>query len=403
MEIELLLSLAFILVGARLVGRMSQQVGMPAVLGELLAGLILGPSLLGWVHLNETLMSVADLGVLLLMFVAGLETDLGQLRRVGKPSSLSAVAGVLFPFLGGLIVSLAFGLSWLVSLFIATALTATSVSVSVQTLSELGRLKSKEGYVILGAAVIDDVLGVLILSLVLGIAGQGGSVAMTLLRVVLFFPLALLVGQVVVTPVVRWITQHHAREVGFALILALVLLYSWAAEELGGLAAITGAYLAGVLMARIPEAREWVGEGATVMGHGLFVPVFFVTVGLQTDVRLVALAPVLTLVIIAVAVVGKGVGSALGARFGGCTWPESWSVGAGMIARGEVALVMAALGQRAGLLSHTTFAVVIVMTLVTTLLTPLLLKFTLPQSKEARRARPFSSVSLPVAVEGERV
>ena len=159
-SIEILLPLALILVGARLVGRLSQRLGMPAVLGELVAGLILGPSVLGWIHPNEVLNAVAGIGVLLLMFIAGLETDMSALQQVGKPSIYSALAGVVLPFFGGYAVSMAYGLDTATSLFIGTALTATSVSISVQTLREMGRLQSKEGLIILGAAIIDDVLGI---------------------------------------------------------------------------------------------------------------------------------------------------------------------------------------------------------------------------------------------------
>jgi Kef-type K+ transport system membrane component KefB len=367
---------------------------MPAVLGELLAGLILGPSLLGWVQTGEVLNAVAGIGVLLLMFIAGLETDIYALQQVGKPSSYAAIAGVVLPFLGGVAVGQVFSLGLATSLFLGTALTATSVSVSVQTLRELGRLQSKEGLIILGAAIIDDVLGILVLSVVLTMAGQGGNPLLAIGKLVLFFPVALLVGRVVVTPLVHWIYKHHAREAGFALILALVLVYAWAAEALGGLAAITGAYIAGVLVARLPEAREWVVEGASVMGYGLFVPVFFVTVGLMTDVRSVMLAPGLTAVVVGVAVATKAIGSALGARRGGCSWRESKAVGAGMIARGEVALVMATLGLNNGLLNETTFTVVVLMTVVTTLLTPLLLKLAAPKVP----AQPFVGDSLAPAL-----
>ena len=386
--VELLLPLALILIGARLVGRLSQRIGMPAVLGELLAGLILGPSLLGWVESSEVLNAVAGIGVLLLMFIAGLETDVSALQQVGKPSAYAAVAGVVLPFLGGLAVGLAFGLGVTTSLFLGTALTATSVSVSVQTLRELGRLQSKEGLIILGAAIIDDVLGILVLSVVLAVAGQGGNPLLAVAKTVLFFPIALLVGRIAVTPLVHWIHRHHDREAGFALILALVLVFAWAAEALGGLAAITGAYLAGVLVARLPEARAWVVEGASVMGYGLFVPVFFVTVGLITDLHSVMLAPQLTLVVVLVAILTKGVGSAIGARAAGCSPREARSVGAGMIARGEVALVMATLGLSNGLLDQTTFTVVVLMTVVTTLATPLLLKLTAPRAWT--RSRPAS-------------
>jgi Kef-type K+ transport system membrane component KefB len=247
----------------------------------------------------------------------------------------------------------------------------------VQTLRELRRLQSKEGLIILGAAIIDDVLGILVLSIVLSMAGeQAGSPLLAVGKLALFFPIAFVVGKLVVTPLVHWIHKHHAREAGFALILAIVLVFSWSAEALAGLAAITGAYIAGILVARIPEAREWVVEGASVMGYGLFVPVFFVTVGLATDIKTIAFAPGLTLAIVAVAILTKALGSGFGARLGGCTPRESRAVGAGMIARGEVALVITSLGYSAGLLDDLTFTVLVIMTVTTTLVTPFLLKFT---------------------------
>jgi Kef-type K+ transport system membrane component KefB len=394
-SIELLLPLAVILIGARLVGRLSQRLGLPAVLGELIAGLVLGPSVLGFVHDSEALNAVAGIGVLLLMFIAGLETDLPALRQVGKASSFAALAGVVAPMVGGVAVGLAFGLSLQTSLFVGVALTATSVSVSVQTLRELGRLQSKEGLIILGAAIIDDVLGILVLSIVLSMTGeQNGSPLLAAGRLVLFFPVAFVAGKLVVAPLVHWIHKHHAREAGFALILAIVLVFSWSAEALGGLAAITGAYIAGILVARIPEAREWVVEGASVMGYGLFVPVFFVTVGLTTDIKTIALAPGLALSLVAVAILTKAVGSGLGARLGGCTPRESRAVGAGMIARGEVALVITSLGYSAGLLDDLTFTVLVIMTVATTLVTPFLLKFTAsPQAIE-----PIGSATSPASL-----
>lgn len=390
-SVELLLPLALILIGARLVGRFSQRLGMPVVLGELTAGLLLGPSLLGWVHSDAVLNAASSIGVLLLMFIAGLETDVSALRRVGRAAVSAATAGVILPFVGGLAVGLAFGLGTTAGLFLGTALTATSVSISVQTLRELGRLQSKEGLVILGAAIIDDVLGILLLGLVLGLVGQGGNLALTLGRIVLFFPLALIAGRIIVQPLVQWVQAHHAREAGFALIIALVLVYSWAAEALGGLATITGAYLAGVLVARRPEARHWAVDGASAVGYGLFVPVFFVTVGLAADIRHVALAPVLTLITVVVAVMTKAWGAGLGARLGGCDSRQARAVGVGMVARGEVALVMAALGLRGGLLTDVTFTVVVLMTVITTLVTPLLLKLVV-----ARNA-PVAGPLLPTA------
>ena len=392
-HIDLLLPLVLILVTARLAGMISRRIGMPAVLGELLAGLILGPSVLGLVRMNPTLGSVGDIGVLLLMFIAGLETDLLQMRSVGKASLLSALGGVLLPFAGGLAIGSVIGLPIFHSLFLAAALTATSVSVSVQVLNEAGRLRSKAGLVIMGAAITDDVLGILLLSIVLALAGQGGNLGLTLLRLALFFPVALLVGKFLVEPLVRWIGRAHAAEAGLTLVLALVLFYGWAAEALGGLAAITGAYVAGVLVGRQKDVAEWVGKGVAVLGHGIFIPVFFVTVGLRTDLRSILMAPWFAIALTILAVATKAVGAGAGARIAGCSWIDTKSIAAGMIARGEVALVVATLGLSSGLMSNTVFTVVIVMTMATTLLTPLLLKLTLPRptlESAPARSRPTS-------------
>lgn len=396
--INLLLPLVIILVAARLAGMVSRRIGMPAVLGELLAGLILGPSVLSLVPMNDVLAGVAYIGVLLLMFIAGLETDTAQLRRVGRASTIGAIGGVVLPFGAGVAVGIASGLPVPATLFLAAALTATSVSVSVQVLQEAGQLRSRAGMVILGAAVTDDVLGLLALSLVLSFVGQGQSVAVTLLRLALFFPIAIIVGRAALGPVVRWIARHHSPEAGIALVVAVVLFYAWSAEAWGGLAAITGAYVAGVMLGRLTEAREWIGRSVSILGHGLFIPVFFVTVGLSTDLRNVLVAPALAVIVTLLAVLTKVIGAGLGARFGGCTWTECRTIGAGMVARGEVALVVASLGLSSGLISHTVFTLIIVMTLVTTLLTPLLLKLTLPARPVAEPALGSASLA-PVVIE----
>jgi len=399
-HIDLLLPLVLILVTARLAGMVSRRLGMPAVLGELMAGLILGPSLLGWVSMNSTLGSVADIGVLLLMFIAGLETDLLQMRQVGKASLFTAVGGVVLPFAAGIAVGSLLKMDLYASMFLAAALTATSVSVSVQVLNEVGRLRSKAGIVIMGAAITDDVLGILLLSVVLALAGQGGSLGLTLLRLVLFFPVAFLVGRLLVEPLIRWIGREHATEAGLTLVLALILFYGWAAEVAGGLAAITGAYVAGVLVGRQQDVREWVRNGVSVLGYGIFVPVFFVTVGLRTDLHAVLAAPGFVLGLTAIAVVTKALGAGLGARLSGCTWRDTNTIGAGMVARGEVALVVATLGLSSGLMTEATFTVVIIMALATTLVTPLLMKLTLRPAEptESHASTPVLARA-PVAVE----
>lgn len=399
-HIDLLLPLVLILVTARLAGMVSRRLGMPAVLGELLAGLILGPSVLGLLQMDSTRAGIAYIGVLLLMFIAGLETDTAQMLKVGKASTLGAIGGVVLPFGAGVALGTAAGLPAPAILFLAAALTATSVSVSVQVLQEVGQLRSRAGMVILGAAVTDDVLGLLALSLVMSFVGQGQGISLTILRLALFFPIAIIVGRVALGPVVRWIARHHSNEAGIALVVAVVLFYAWSAEAWGGLAAITGAYVAGVMFGRLTEAREWIGKSVSILGHGLFIPVFFVTVGLSTDLHNVLVAPVLVIIVTVAAVVTKALGSGVGARLGGCTWAESRTIGAGMVARGEVALVVASLGLNSGLISNTVFTVIVVMAVVTTLLTPLLLKLAVTSPAESERALGSASLT-PMVIEAD--
>ncbi|MGE5602458.1 MAG: cation:proton antiporter [Nitrososphaerales archaeon] len=386
-SLYVLLPLVSILLAARLAGSLSRRLGFPAVLGELLAGLVLGPSVLGLVHSEVLLDGVADLGVLVLMFVAGLETDLVQMRRVGKASAAGAAGGVILPFAAGFAFGELLGLGLSTSLFLGAVLTTTSVSVSVQVLGEAGALRSRVGSVILGAAVLDDVLGILVLSLVLSLTGKGENALLTLVRLLAFFPIAIVLGRLVIFPLLRRLSRGHEKEAGLALVLAVVFLYAWSAEALGGLAAITGAYIAGVLIAQTPEA-DWIAKGARTVGEALFVPVFFVMVGVQADLRTLGAAPVVALGLTVIAVVTKAVGAGLGARFAGLPWPEGNAVGAGMVARGEVALVMATLGLANGLLTQPIFTAVILMAVTTTVLTPLLLRFTLNSERAAAATKP---------------
>ncbi len=386
-SLNLLLPLVGILLAARLAGAFARRIGLPAVLGELLAGLILGPSFFGLIRPDALLGGVADLGVLVLMFIAGLETDLTEMRRVGRASTATAVGGVVLPFAAGFGFGALLHLDPAASLFLGAVLTATSVSVSVQVLGEARALRSRVGSVILGAAVLDDVLGIVILSLVLSLTGKGEDLVITLVRLVAFFPVAILLGRLVISPLLRRLSRGHEKEAGLALVLAVVFLYAWAAEALGGLAAITGAYVAGVLIAQLHDA-EWIAKGAQTVGQALFVPVFFVMVGVQADLRTISTAPVLALGLTVIAVLTKAVGAGLGARLGGLDWQEGNAVGAGMVARGEVALVMATLGLSNGLLNQATFTIVILMTVVTTILTPLLLRFTLNSEATADYGAP---------------
>ena len=372
--VQLLLPLALILVAAKVVALISKRFKLPAVFGELLVGLLLGPSVLGWLHQDDFLKVISQLGVIILMFIAGLETDLEMMKKVGLAAFLAATGGVIMPLVLGTLAGLAFGLPFFVSLFLGTALTATSVSISAETLQELGKLRTREGTAILGAAVIDDVMGVVVLAIVLSM-NNGSSIWLPLGKMVLFFVIATIVGM----KLLPWLNKHlirwhnHTEEAVLAVVISFVLFYAWAAEELGGVAAITGAYLIGVLFSRL-EIKDRLDKGVRSLGYGFFIPIFFVGIGLQANFSSLLDAPMLALVVAAIAVISKIVGCFGGAWLGRLKVGESALVGIGMISRGEVALVVATLGLSAGVIDNKVFSIVIFMTVFTTVITPLMLK-----------------------------
>ena len=384
--VELLPMLAAILIGAKLAGRLSQRIGLPSVFGELVLGLVLGPSLLNLIRPNDPLALLAEVGVILLMFRAGLETDLVQMRQVGLAATIVALGGVLLPFGGGFALGRMFGLSDLPALFVGAVLTATSVSISAEVLRELGHLRGKVGATILGAAVIDDVLGVLVLSLVLGLAGKGDPL-IAAGQMAVFFPVAWFIGDRLL-PQLRKI-EHLAggQDTVLAILLGLVMLFAWAAEALGSVADITGAYLLGIVVARYTDEEHVVHHGSSALAYAFVVPVFFVNIGLEANVTSLGAAPLFTILMVLLAIAGKVVGCGVGALTMRMSPREALQIGIGMTARGEVALVMIAAGRAAGLVNDTLFTATIVMALVTTLITPPLLRLafaqrTLPPAEE---------------------
>jgi Kef-type K+ transport system membrane component KefB len=377
--------LAVMLVGAKLAGLLSQRFGMPAVFGELLLGLLLGPSLLNLIAPEETLHLIGQIGVIVLMFMAGLETELDEMLHVGKAALLTALGGVLLPLGGGYLLGLAFGLQPLHALFLGAVLTATSVSISAEVLRELTKLRSKLGMTILGAAVIDDVLGVIVLSIVLALAGEGAFWT-TLVKMALFVPAAWFVGDWLIPRLMRAEQRVPQKETSVAVLLGILLVYAWSAEALGSIAAITGAYLLGIIVSKHTDPGHHLHDSMNVLGYGFFVPIFFVSIGLEAQAGTLLEAPVLTAAILALAIVAKVAGCGVGALAGGFGRAEALAIGVGMVARGEVALVMIAAGQAAGLVDQRLFSATIVMTLITTLVTPPLLRLGLLAAGEAAPA-----------------
>jgi Kef-type K+ transport system membrane component KefB len=417
--LQLLLLLALVIIAAKIAGALATRAGQPAVFGEILIGLFLGPTVLnvlGWplfaarpeasvvesAALLPVMRDIAEIGVVLLMFVAGLETDLAELRRVGRVAFWSAFGGVVLPMIGGAAVAVAFGypLYW-EGIFIGAILTATSVSISAQTLIELGALRSREGATILAAAVIDDVMGIVVLSLVVAFAraSSGGvdlaHIGVVGLRIAAFFATAVVAGRWL-TPLFRWASSLGVSQAVLAAALVVTFVYSWAAEYLGAVAAITGAYVAGVLIGQT-EFKKQVDAGIHPLTYSMFVPAFFIGIGLQANGRELGERAAFTMLLVLVAIVTKAVGCGVFARLFGFTTKQSVRVGAGMISRGEVGLIVAGYGLANGLIGREVFSASVIMVLATTMVTPPLLRMLFPRVGQGETAMVEETIAGPPA------
>ncbi|ODT98270.1 MAG: potassium transporter Kef [Planctomycetes bacterium SCN 63-9] len=380
LEISRFLAILVVMLGgAKLCGSLARRVGQPAVLGELFCGTLLGTSLLGWVDPNlETIHLLSELGVIVLLFAIGLETDLKKLLQVGFTSFAVAVVGVTLPFLFGYVACKMMGKPEVTSIMAAATLTATSVGITARVLSEIGKLHAPEGQVILGAAVIDDILGLVILTIVMGLTdGEKvslGSILTTTATAFGFLAATLLLGSFVVPRIFPHKSEHESP--GESAILALILAFglAWLAEKSGS-AMIVGAFAAGLLVASSPQAHE-IETGITALGR-FFVPLFFVVVGASVDVS--ALDPtkpesrgalLIGLVLIITGVIGKGLAGYAPFWFRG----NKTLIGVGMIPRGEVGLIFAQKGLEHGVFDMGMFGGVTLMVMITTLIAPPLLK-----------------------------
>lgn len=388
--LQLFLALFIIVVVAKSAGYLSTRLGQPSVLGELLIGLILGPTVLNMLHwpvfgdphLGETISHLAHLGVLILMFIAGMEVDLEAMLRAGRPAVLAGVIGVIAPLLLGGLQGWLVGFDLAHSAFMGLTLAATSVSISAQTMMELNVLRTRVGMALLGAAVVDDVLVVLLLSVFMGVvAGSSSllSILWVLARMVIFLVLAIWLGGKILPRIGALVERLPISEGVMALALAAAFLYAWAAEALGGMAAITGAFIAGLIFGRSP-LREEIEHGMHTVAYAWLVPIFFVSIGLETNARALGLEGIpFALILVAVAVLSKVIGCGLGARLGGFSNGESLRLGVGMSSRGEVGLIVATVGMSSGLIDDAVFASVVIMVLATTLLTPIMLRALYPR------------------------
>lgn len=388
--LQIIIILAILLLAAKAAGYISTRFGQPSVLGELLIGVILGPSLLGIFNLSfldykelpHFIDDFAEIGVLFLMFIAGLELHLSDLVKNKGASAYAGTLGVFIPVFLGFLIGEFFQMETEQSIFLGLTLGATSVSISAQTLIELKALRSRVGFGLLGAAVFDDMLVILLLSgfIALHLGGSSLEIIIVLFKMVVFLSLSLAFGYWILPKISRKVQTLPIAQGTITLAVIIMLVYGISAELLGGMAAITGSFIAGLMYARTKEKNE-IERGLRSLSYGLFVPIFFINIGLHVDVRGMSISALWVLVMITiVAILGKILGAGLGAKLGKFSWLESLQLGIGMVSRGEVGLIVATVGLQENLLNPDLYSSIVGMVLVTTLITPPLLRASFAKS-----------------------
>lgn len=433
--LQLALLIAILLPAGKIVASISTRFGIPAILGELLVGVAAGPGCFDILHQHlfggnaapDAFMLMAQIGGLVLMFIAGLETDIDRMREASATAFLVAFSGVVWPFFLGAGVAHLCGLSWSTSWFLGGALTATSVSISARTLMDAGKMTSPEATVILGAAVIDDVMGLFVLAFLAASCSANAStfgvapllfdwmrlhvlivarhplvVQMSLIAicVAVFFFVAYGAAQRWADPLMRLVRKMEVNEAVPSCVLALVLLYAIGAEWLGSVAGITGAYLLGYVFASA-KLKTLIERSFAAIGHGLLIPLFFVSIGLSSNFRALGGHWLLLSLVFFVAVISKVIGCGMAALGMGMGPVRSFRVGCGMISRGEVGLIVTAMGATTGIFKAPEVAVMVAVVLLTTLFTPLIMRwaFSIPCARDAQEAEDEATEDEPEQVE----
>ncbi len=373
--------LAIIVVFAKLFGILARKCKAPQVVGEIIAGLLIGPSVLGIVNLSDFLTKMAEIGVILLMFSAGLETNLRDLIKTGVKATLIACSGVFVPLIGGTVLYGCFygfaeigSRDFYSAVFIGVILTATSVSITVQALREMGKLKGTIGTTILSAAIIDDVIGIIVLTVVVGLSNGSVSAGTVCLKTALFFVFSIVVGLLIYKLFKFFDSRYpHTRRIPI-MGLALCLAMSYVAEKYFGIADITGAYVAGIILCNIRDS-EYIAEKMDINSYMLFGPIFFASIGLKTDISDLNMSIlVFAVCFVLVGLLCKIIGCGIVAKMCKFTWADSLKIGVGMMTRGEVALIVSQKGLSVGLVSPVYFTAVILLIITSSILTPILLK-----------------------------
>lgn len=384
---EFIAVLAGLLLATQIVAHFCRRVEIPEVIGQILVGIIAGPAVLNWVHLNTMMNEFQEIGVIILMFIAGLESDLSLLKKYLKPAVIVAIVGVVIPIAVMAPASYAFGFTKLESLFIGVIFATTSVSISVAVLREFKRLDSREGATILGAAVADDIIGVILLSVMISVingsnsaGGHGGghSLGVILLMQVAFFGGTYLL--------IRWLAPYmiHASSkmltVASTSVMAMIICLGMAAiADYVGLSGAVGSFFAGIAVAN-SKHKEVVDRSFVPIGYAMFIPLFFVSVGLNMRFDNLDKSIVFVIIMTILACLTKLLGCGAGAKLSGFSTPSSYVVGSGMVARGEMGLITAQIGYNAHLLSSMYYSDVITVIIVATVLAPFILKHSLKVS-----------------------
>lgn len=404
---EIFRNLAIIIFAAEFMGLLAKKCKAPQVVGQIIAGLLIGPAIFNIVQPSDFLNQMAEIGVVLLMFSAGLETDLKELIRTGPLALAVACVGVAVPLLGGFVLFslLMYGgfpevgsNEFFRALFIGSIMTATSVTISVQTLRELGHLKGKIGTLILSAAIIDDVIGIIVLTFVISLSGGdtsgNSSIGKVLLQILLFFVVTIGVG-ILVYKLFKLLNkkyEHRRRIPIFG--LAFALLMSFVAEEFFGIADITGAYAAGIILSSIKDS-DYVAQKMDISSYMIFGPIFFVNIGLKTSFAdMTGELVVFSILFVIVSLITKVIGCGLTAKLAKNSWKDSLKVGVGMMTRGEVALIVASKGLNVGLMDQKYFVAVILLIICSSIVTPIILKL-------LYKGEPLPGEEKPVQVEAK--
>ncbi|WLS84321.1 cation:proton antiporter [Lactobacillus apis] len=371
--------LCLILLFALIGGQIANRCSLPAVIGELLAGIVIGPAMLNWVQPSGLIKSFSDIGVVLLMFLAGLESDLAILKKLWKPSFLVATFGMIVPIVIAYLTGIAFKFSQTESLFLGITFAATSVSISVAVLQEMKKLETKEGMTILGAAVVDDLLSVILLSVVSSVTGTHTDssnanlgLGLTLLLQLVYL-VVLLAASIWLFPRILKLSERFLLPAAKPLVtIIIVLLAAFGAEKVG-LSNVIGAFFVGLAFSRLPDKQK-LQKSFTDIGYSLFIPIFFASIGLEMSITGIFKDGLLFIVLFVGSVISKLVGANVGAKMAGFSSSSACQVGTGMISRGEMALVVAQIGLSNHLLAPAAYSTVVGVIVLTTLIAPIMLK-----------------------------